>query len=97
MNADAPPGTSSSRQISARVLASDETRVWLMSNGFSVWTSITSHETPSPSSVAAASSAIAQHAPYVTTVASVPERSTSGTPSGTVNDPMLSGTRSFSR
>src|SRR5690348_2678730 len=97
MNADAPPGTSSSTQINARVLATDETSVWLTSKGFKVWTSTTSHDTPRPSSVAAASSAIAQHAPYVTTVASVPERRTSGTPSGTVNEPMLSGTRSFNR
>src|SRR5438552_18750231 len=41
--------------------------------------------------------AIAQHAPYVTTVTSRPSRSTSGTPSGTVNSPTLSASRSFKR
>src|ERR1700694_2246926 len=63
MKADAPPGTSSSTQMSACVFSIERTRVWLTSNGLSVCTSMTSHETPSSSSVCAASRAIAAHAP----------------------------------
>src|SRR2546429_271117 len=97
MNADAPPGMSSSRNSTACVFSTERTIEWSRSKGLRVCTSMTSHDTPSSSRARAASSAMAQHAPYVTTVTSVPARSTSGTPKGTVKSPMFSGTRSLSR
>ncbi len=52
---------------------------------------------PTAASFSAASSAIRTHAPYVTMVASLPSRITSGTPGITVNSPIFVGMRSLTR
>src|SRR5581483_10834385 len=88
-----PPARAPSLTTTSRPVFRMDASIASRSSGFSVRTSITSSSMASRASCRPACSARWTPCPYATTVASVPSRFTSATPSGTVYSPSGTGPR----